>query len=508
MYKDKLVATMLLLFLLGCATSVEPPNDEAAQRSYAPAYYDRGLRNPLKGFTTRDPGEVHEWATLAHEYFRWNELENHESDGLDEILRVTDEAFGDVRSRNVKVIPRVYLHWDGDQTHWPSDMTTGDYDSPQFKARVTRLVERLGQAWNDDPRVAFVEMGIFGKWGEHHSPDPTWEMQQLVGEAFVKAFPDKKVSVRSPWEEFQEFDFGVYWDSWAHQQQMYGSGRHIDEINTLTERWKTNYVGGEVAYNWGDWQIQPGETPTDSVDDPTHRNFIENSIRWLHCTQLKWIDRYDQNDQGAREGAEILHRALGYRLVLTHVHFTPSILDGVLELDVFGKNEGSAPFYYDWPIQVALHDPDSREVIWSANTRSLEASGEGEEFGVQGFRGDMRSWWPGFQWTEPEFVPSDGWPGQVVSEGWSSSPGQWNNSPTGRIGGKVRIEGVPDGEYVLSLSVLDPGNMEPNLRFATTQYWNGGWHPLGRVSVGGPRSGGDLDGLSFDDPGSDLSIRY
>jgi hypothetical protein len=41
----------------------------------------------------------------------------------------------------------------------------------------------LGNPWNNDPRVAFVELGIFGMWGEHHSPSPTPAMQALVGSA-------------------------------------------------------------------------------------------------------------------------------------------------------------------------------------------------------------------------------------------------------------------------------------------------------------------------------------
>lgn len=83
--------------------------------------------------------------------------------------------------------------------HWPSDMQPedapyknvpgewtcylekkdsltpirGGYFAPEFNERVTAFVKKLGQAWDNDPRVAFVEMGIIGEWGEHHDPDIT-----------------------------------------------------------------------------------------------------------------------------------------------------------------------------------------------------------------------------------------------------------------------------------------------------------------------------------------------
>ena len=86
----------------------------------------------------------------------------------------------------------------------------GGYFDPSFPERVEKLVEKLGQAWDNDPRVAYVEMGIIGEWGEHHDPDlstywaphdepdhvvnRTWipGMEKILGDAFAKAFKNKK----------------------------------------------------------------------------------------------------------------------------------------------------------------------------------------------------------------------------------------------------------------------------------------------------------------------------
>lgn len=455
-----------------------------------PTYYERALRNPMKGFTH---AIGHEWATLSHRYIRWNELEYRESDGLDRILLVSDQKFAKGGANNVKFIPRVYLHWEAaHEKYWPSDMTTDDYTSPQFQARVVRLIERLGAAWNDDPRVAFVELGIFGKWGEHHSPDPTPAMQALVGEAFHRAFPDKKVSVRHAWNEFQGFGFGEYWDSWGHYQQMWAHGQPIAELNARGELHLTNYIGGEAAYNWGEWRIQPGETPTNTVKDAVHREFMIHSIRWLHGTQLRWIAAYDQNDPLAQAGAEEIQKVMGYRFRLDSVAFDHTPDAAGLNVTLSVTNEGSAGFYYDWPVEVALHDPETRALVWRDVFENA----------------DIRTWTSGRDWTPPQWKSISIWPGKAVVDGWSTEPHGWGIPPATHHVSETFHPDIPAGEYVLTLAVLDPAGMVPSLRFATSQYWNGGRHPIGLVGVGRPGTGALPASFVFDDPARDASLHY
>jgi hypothetical protein len=116
-------------------------------------------------------------------------------------------------------------------------------------------------------------------------------MQKLVGDAFVKAFKNKEVSVGTTGMIFMNILSGEYWDSWAHYDQMWPHGNK--KFINKTGRYE-NYIGGEAAYDWGNGHIQPGPSPTASVAEEKHRNFVINSIRWLHCTQLRWIENYDQ----------------------------------------------------------------------------------------------------------------------------------------------------------------------------------------------------------------------
>ena len=449
-----------------------------------PAPYDKALRNPMKGFTTRGIHD-HPWATLAHSYIKWSDIENDESDGIEKIRSVTDKKWGNIASRNIKVIPRVYLEWNGN--FWPADMTPGDYTSEQFQRRVVRLIERLGLLWDNDPRVAFVEMGIFGRWGEQEKPPATPEVQQLVADAFARAFKTKHVSVRRNWEMFTSHPFGVYWDSWAHFDQMWVHGNSIARLNALEGRHLKNYVGGEAAYDWGNAGIQPGKNPTASVAEKAHRDFIIHSIRWLHCTQLRWIENYDRSDSDARAGADLIQQALGYRFILEKVSFSPELEDGTLKVSLNVRNDGSAPFYYDWPLEVSLLDPADCSVVWKEKFEDV----------------DIREWLPGEGWTAPEWdknKPNPKW----VAKG---APG-WSKPPVSHVASGTFKPSVPDGRYILALAVLDPAGDLPSLRFATRQYFTGGRHPVGIVAVNQSGGGALPKDIKFDDPADDHSLHY
>ncbi|WP_372948986.1 DUF4832 domain-containing protein [Mariniphaga sp.] len=483
MEKTYLVTILIFIFY---TFEVSAQNDEVIIQ---PEEYDRALRNPLKGFTTNNISD-HPWGTLAHTYFKWNELENHESDGIEKIISVSNQRWNTVAAKNIKVIPRVYLHWDGDKKYWPADMEEDDYSSEQFQKRVVRLVKRLGACWDNDPRVAFVELGIIGKWGEHHSPGPSTTQQKLLGDAFAEAFNNKKVSVRHFWNHFTDYPFGEYWDSWAHYDQMWGHGNSIKQVNDQTGRYKETYIGGEVAYGWGNNDIQAGPSPTHSVAIEKHRNFVINSIRWLHCTQLRWISNYDKNNAQAQAGAEEMQKAFGYRYVLDEVRFS---LEDSLNISFDVSNTGSAPFYYDWPVELALLDSSTHEPVWKATMDSA----------------DIRVWMPGENWTDPEWKYVGSWQEYHPNENWNSSGiTGWATPPAkNRVEGKFEID-LPDGTYILSLSILDPAGNLPSVKFATGNYLKGGKHPMGLVYVGENKCDTLPSGFQFDDPRNDNSLKY
>lgn len=483
--------TLLCCLLPGATPAEAEASAEDGRITVVPQSFQGPLRNPLMGITARELG-VHEWGTLTHHYIGWRELECVETDGVDKIVDYCNAAWRDFPQKNIKVIPRIFLEYPGRPHAWPEGLAEGDYSSPEFARRLELFVAKLGQAWNADPRVAFIELGLFGKWGEHHSPPPSQEIQRVAGTAFARAFPDKRVSVRRVWETFSGTGFGEYWDSYAHWDEMPTNGRPIADFNRETKLYQRNYIGGEVAYDWGNWRIQPGESPTSSLAEPAHLAYVLNTVRWLQCTQLRWIGDYDRSDPRAVAGAARLQNALGYKFELESVSYTSAVQEGGrLRIDLAVRNVGTAPFYYRWPLEVALLDEESRAVVWR------------EVFAAV----DVRTWLPGHSVITPSWTAPEGdeparaiWPAGEIAE--------WSEPSATHLVSQTFVPSVPKGRYVLALAILDPAGMRPAVCFATRQYWRGGRHPIGLVGFGG-ESGGVLPGtMPFDDQFSDQTLGY
>ena len=436
-----------------------------------PQEYNLALRNPLKGFRPRKRDGSHEYGTLCRVYLKWNDLERNASDGTKRIMAVCNKEWRDVEKHNIKVIPRVYLHWNGDKKYWPSDMKKDDYSSGPFKKRLLRLIPRLGKCWDNDPRVAWIQMGIIGKWGEHHSPSVPPEMQELLGKVFSEAFSNKMVTVRHPWD-FKSYEFGIYWDSWAHIQQM---KKHGGGIEQLGQRWQTRPIGGECAYDWGRWKEQPGDDPDDTLRDPNHRAFLVNSMRWLHANNLGWVAEYDTSDPMVRAGAAEVQKAFGYRFVIDEVCYPITLQSGKDFTVTFTvRNTGSSPFYGNWPVELSLLHSKTRKVVWSNTFEEL----------------DIRRWLPGDRWDK-------------AKQAYQQKPKTYTARGSFRLPRSVKR-----GEYILAIAILDPAGMLPSARFSIQNYFKGGRHPIGRVGVEILVDHPQLDSKMFDDPARDKTLHY
>jgi hypothetical protein len=433
-----------------------------------PEEYDHAIRNPLKGFRS-SLGIEHEYGTLIKTYFKWNELENSEADGVDKIKAACNARWRGCEQKNIKLIPRVYLAWPRQKSGWPADMKEGDFTSDQFKRRVIALIKKLGKAWDNDSRVAFVEMGLVGQWGEMEWPDTSDEIKAAMAAQFAASFQNKLVMVRWPNTYNDDIhNFGFFWDSWAHHDQRY-YGFHL--MNT-SPRWKTAVIGGEAAYNWGNSEIQPGKSPNDSLSKPVHRDYFIDEIRSLHGNHVGWISAYDQGNESVRAGAELVQKALGYRFVISEVAY-PKRIDTDTAFTVFFKvkNTGSSPFYYNWPVEVSLLDAKTKQPVWKSSYTNL----------------DIRNWLPGDKWD-------------AEKDAYAIPPEIYTASHS------FVLSGVPSGEYLIALAILDPAGGRPSARFAIKNYYNGGRHPVGRVGVNQKIDSFSVSG--FDDLQSDQSLSY
>jgi hypothetical protein len=334
---------------------------------------------------------------------------------------------------------------------------------------VIDLIKKLGRAWDNDSRVAFVEMGLIGEWGEMEWPDTKDDIKEAIAAQFAASFQNKLVMIRWPNTYNDDmYNFGYYWDSWGHHDQQY-YGFHLKNVSP---KWKTAVIGGEAAYNWGNSLIQPGKNPDETLLKPVHRDFMVDQIRSLHANHMGWIADYDQSNDGVRAGAEVIQKAMGYRFVISEVTY-PKRIDTFTKFVISFKvkNTGSTPFYYNWPIEVSLLDPTTKQPVWKQTCNNL----------------DIRNWMPGDKWDDKRdayTIPAEA---NLINQTFLSP-------------------NVPSGEYILALAILDPAGNRPCARFAIKNYYNGGRHPIGKIGVNKKIDSFTLSG--FDDLRSDRSLSY
>jgi hypothetical protein len=244
-------------------------------------------------------------------------------------------------------------------------------------------------------------------------------------------------------------------------------------MKKLGDRWKTQPIGGEITWNWGD--LAKFKSFEEVVADEYTRDVIIEQIRNLHCNHLGGITWADFNDPEFKINAEILQKSMGYRYVLSDFSYNKVIKKGK-PFDISFKvvNKGSSPFYYNWPIEISLLNSKTHHKIWSTLLKDVNISG----------------WMPGEDWstTKKEYVKS---------------------APVNEIKSTITIDqNLPDGDYIIAISVLDPAGMVPSLRFANENYFEGGYHPIGYIGMNKKPEKELLDSSLFFDIQNDRSLKY
>ncbi len=436
-----------------------------------PNAYAKAFRNPLKGMRPYiESARTHPFASLGKRYVEWKRIEDQAGDTVEKIREEMDKLIGDLPSYNIKVILRVYLKWPPDKYYWPSDLTPGDYSSPAFRARMKALIRKIGEAWNADPRIAYVELGIIGDWGENHTPDfgnvsennhlPP-DMMKELGDAYWDAFPDKLLMRRYP-RDFAGYPFGVHWDVFgAFDRGFWGNDTTgmTAEMNKpgMADLWKTAVMGGEIDPTFLDlpgWSRESLESVVRLYGDR-----IAGTARKLHWNHLAVLETIDPADTDLWNKASDIQNALGYRFMIDEASYPGRVEAGKsLELSMSIRNTGSSPFYYKWPLEIALLDPVNHRPVLKKTLDDV----------------DIRIWLP---------------------------------DAAVEIKANVAIPAtLRKGRYILSITILDPAGMVPAARFAVESYFNGGRTPLGPVGVSADPGSFEIGG--FDDLQADRSLYY
>jgi hypothetical protein len=137
-------------------------------------------------------------------------------------------------------------------------------------------------------------------------------------------------------------------------------------------------------------------------------------------------------------------------------------------------NNGSSPFYYDWPIEIALLDEKTKAKVWCKTLKTAEVS----------------KWYTG--------------------ENWSSERNSYQvEAPEYTVKESLTLDkDLSVGRYIIAIACLDPAGNLPSLRFAVRNYFNGGRHPMGYIGVGKDIDTYLINSALFNDIQEDHSLYY
>jgi hypothetical protein len=257
-------------------------------------------------------------------------------------------------------------------TKWKNDdkelIHAPDYQNPKLREAINLLIAKLGEKYDGDPRVACLTMGILGHWGEWHSYPrtklfPGKDYQTHIMNQFESAFKETPILMRyvagkDDWSYAANAKrpFGFHDDSFAWA--TLDTGKEGDDWFFMAklkeakavDAWKTRMIGGEIRPElWG--------CIFDDESCEVKGQEFDRCVQETHATWLMDSGMFGEKGKptaGRTRNATKSVSKLGYEF------FVPSakvdVRDGKTQVEIVIENRAVAPFYFDWPVEVAILD--------------------------------------------------------------------------------------------------------------------------------------------------------
>jgi hypothetical protein len=445
---------MVIIFGLTQTVFTEEPTEMV---TFVPAETDQVLNNPYMGWAPSAMGSnIEQPHRLVYVELKWSELEPHPGNYQFRKIERANQ-FDYWAKQDVKIIMRLVLDKPAvkkqlDIPEWLYDETGQDgtwyankygkgfspnYSNPILITRHKELIKVLAERYNNQSQIAFIELGSIGHWGEWHTagvkhPFPRAEIADQYVQPYLDYFDRKYLLMRRPMVIARERKLGLYNDAFGNREQ---TESYLQWINNGYPNWMT----GEIMPKMPDfWKNAPsgGEMTYSRNFEPLHNAAIEDTIRLAKLSHLSWLGPYcpvKRLDPELQQNADRLQKTMGYRLVLKkeeHPRFVRSGQD--VKVAMLWSNQGTAPFYFDWPFELSLADRQGNILVKSEDRQSLR----------------------------------------------SLMPGTLNVKYTLKI-----PAGIKPDDYILCIAVLNPETGEPGIELAIGGKRNDGRYTLGRMTL-------------------------
>ncbi|MCP3774146.1 DUF4832 domain-containing protein [Paenibacillus sp. MZ04-78.2] len=428
--------------------------------AYMPAETDQVLANPYMGFVVDAKyDDAKQPFRLAHANLTWRELEPDKGKyAFDAIEKKFN--FRLWKERGVKLVMRVVLDYPRDTSHmdipdwlyeeigksgewYDTDYGKGfspDYTSPVLIENHERLIRALSERYNNDPLIAFVQLGSIGHWGEWHTrnddelriPFPKEPISDQYAGHYVRYFTNKHLMMRRPHEIALKNGMGLFNDAFGKREST------VDGFLRWYTEGYTSWLTGEKEPAMPDfWTKAPSGGEFASEKKYMGDSSMEETLRQARLTHVSMMGpnapAREKPGGPLQSNIDRFLKTIGYRFVIAKASHEKEAKTGDrLNVTISLVNRGVAPFYFSWPFELSLADSNG-EIVAKATSKA-----------------DIRQWLPGERQVSDKLpIPS----------------------------------GLKPGEYTVHAAILDPETGKPGIDFAIDGRRADGRYALGTVTV-------------------------
>ena len=263
---------------------------------------------------------------------------------------------------------------EGKSTEFP------DWTHPELKRFTLEFFERFSERYDQDPRIAFVQVG-FGLWAEYH----IYDGPMILG----KTFPSKeyqsqfvqhlsKVLKQTPWmisvdaadSDLAPFEdnplllalpFGLFDDSFNHKKHAKENEPNWNVFGS--ERWKRAPTGGEFSFF-----AKVDQTKALAEKGPHGTSFEKQAAKF----HISFMIGDSQPEYQSADRIRTASQACGYRFCVTEFKTN----DTRSRISIC--NQGIAPIYYDAFVSVdRTRASESLKGLLPGETRSFSVQAGG-----------------------------------------------------------------------------------------------------------------------------------
>lgn len=414
---------LLVFFLLILLSSLLLLWPQTMKYTYETA--EKPTFNPLKGWVRWGENTDNTQDTaLAYVAVHWSELESEKGtydfsvleqrwnfqywkeQGVHLILRViADEP----SSQSHMDIPEwLYEEMGGSGTWYHSSYGKGfspDYTHPAMIEAHERLLKALGERYDEDAQIAYVQLGSLGHWGEWHVNQsagietfPSMDISNQYIKHYVDAFTSTPLLMRRPYPAVNEDGLGLYNDSLGLEsndtrlldwiENGYVSDQTEETLPACPDFWKFAPSGGELGSG-----IEMEQYFTEKADA------LLSAIKKLHTS---WVGpkspQRAELSENAQKNMDTISAEMGYCYSISKMTSQKSILGGI-KISLNFKNLGVAPMYASWPVRLELRDANgelvSRCEVSANQTSWIETGKVNCKFPKQSSKKEALTLWVG-----------------------------------------------------------------------------------------------------------------